>query len=304
MDKEVVVYIHCGILLSHKRKALDSVLIRWMPIIQSEVSQKEKDKYRILVHMESRKMVLMSLLQGSNGDADIENRLLDTVGEGEGGTNGKSSIGTYTLPYATLDSQGEFAAWRREVKSGAQWQPRRVGRGGKQQLQEGGDIYIYLWLIHADTWQKPTQYCKATVLQFKVNLKTHWKLKSCSLGIQKKEKYRDGTGGTWIWIKIPQVRVWTLTSTTQSRGDGTFYTESRAHTKKAEREPALTVDTALKSEATASRFRGCRPGSDLGCGWTSPPLPLRLVVAKLETRPEEWPGIRWYHAHHEMLCAH
>ena len=76
MDKEVVVYIHCGILLSHKRKALDSVLIRWMPIIQSEVSQKEKDKYRILVHMESRKMVLMSLLQGSNGDADIENRLV------------------------------------------------------------------------------------------------------------------------------------------------------------------------------------------------------------------------------------
>ena len=93
-----------------KRKALDSVLIRWMPIIQTEVSQKEKDKYRILVHMESRKMVLMSLLQGSNGDADIENRLLDTVGEGEGGTNGKSSIRTYTLPYATLDSQGEFAA--------------------------------------------------------------------------------------------------------------------------------------------------------------------------------------------------
>ena len=37
--------------------------MRWMnlePIIQSEVSQKEKDKYRILTHiyMESRKMVL------------------------------------------------------------------------------------------------------------------------------------------------------------------------------------------------------------------------------------------------------
>ena len=30
-------------------------------------------------------------------------------------------------------------------------------------------IYIYLWLIHADIWQKPTQYCKAIVLQLKIN---------------------------------------------------------------------------------------------------------------------------------------
>ena len=37
-----------------KRKAFESVLMRWMnlePIIQSEVSQKEKDKYCILMHI-------------------------------------------------------------------------------------------------------------------------------------------------------------------------------------------------------------------------------------------------------------
>ena len=37
-----------------KRNAFESVLVRWMnlePIIQSEVSQKEKDKYRILMHI-------------------------------------------------------------------------------------------------------------------------------------------------------------------------------------------------------------------------------------------------------------
>ena len=42
-----------------KRNAFESVLMRWMnlgPIIQSEVSQKEKEKYHILTHiyMESR----------------------------------------------------------------------------------------------------------------------------------------------------------------------------------------------------------------------------------------------------------
>ena len=37
-----------------KKNAFESVLMRWMnlePIIQSEVSQKEKDKYRILMHI-------------------------------------------------------------------------------------------------------------------------------------------------------------------------------------------------------------------------------------------------------------
>ena len=48
MDKEVVVHLHNGILLSLKRNTFESVLMRWMnlePIIQTEVSQKEKDKY-------------------------------------------------------------------------------------------------------------------------------------------------------------------------------------------------------------------------------------------------------------------
>ena len=37
-----------------KGKAFELVLMRWMnlePIIQSEVSQKEKDKYHILIHI-------------------------------------------------------------------------------------------------------------------------------------------------------------------------------------------------------------------------------------------------------------
>ena len=54
LDKEVVAHIHNGILLSLKRNTFESVLMRWMnlePIIQSELSQKEKDKYCILTHI-------------------------------------------------------------------------------------------------------------------------------------------------------------------------------------------------------------------------------------------------------------
>ena len=37
-------------------------------------------------------------MQGKNRNVDIENGLVSIVGEGEGGTSGKSSIDIYTLP--------------------------------------------------------------------------------------------------------------------------------------------------------------------------------------------------------------
>ena len=36
-----------------------------------------------------------------------------------------------------------------------------------REVQEGGDI-LYLWLIHVNVGQKPRQYCKANILQFKI----------------------------------------------------------------------------------------------------------------------------------------
>ena len=54
MDKKAVVHIHNGVLLAVKKNSFESVLMRWMklePIIQSEVSQKEKHQYSILTHI-------------------------------------------------------------------------------------------------------------------------------------------------------------------------------------------------------------------------------------------------------------
>ena len=51
-----------------KRNEFESVIVRWMnleSVIQSEVSQKEKDKYHMLSHIYgSRKMMLMNLFAG------------------------------------------------------------------------------------------------------------------------------------------------------------------------------------------------------------------------------------------------
>ena len=55
MDKEVVVHYNTKEYYSAiKRNSFESVLRRWMnleSILQSEVSQKEKDKYHILMHI-------------------------------------------------------------------------------------------------------------------------------------------------------------------------------------------------------------------------------------------------------------
>ena len=63
-----------------KWNTFESVLMMWMnlqPVLQSELSQEEKDKYLSIyilmyIYMESRKMIPM-YLQGNNGETDIEN---------------------------------------------------------------------------------------------------------------------------------------------------------------------------------------------------------------------------------------
>ena len=54
MDKNAVVHIHIGDYPAIKKNVFESVLMRCMklePIIQSEVSQKEKHQISILMHI-------------------------------------------------------------------------------------------------------------------------------------------------------------------------------------------------------------------------------------------------------------
>ena len=80
MDKEDVVCVHNGILLSLKRSAFESILMRWVnlePIIQSEVSQKEKKKILCInaCIWNLERWYKWSYVQGHKGDMDVKNRL-------------------------------------------------------------------------------------------------------------------------------------------------------------------------------------------------------------------------------------
>ena len=43
------------------------------------------------------------------------------------------------------------------------------GVGGGTEVQEVGDVYVCLWLILVNVWQKVTQCCKQIIHQLKPN---------------------------------------------------------------------------------------------------------------------------------------
>ena len=90
------------------------------PILQSDVSQEEKDKYCILmyIYIQNLEMVLKNLFAGKQW----RNRHREqTYGHGERGgegeMDGKSNMETY-ITICKTDSQGEFAVCLRELKQG------------------------------------------------------------------------------------------------------------------------------------------------------------------------------------------
>ena len=111
------------------------------PTIQSEVSQ--KDKYSIQhIYMESRKMVLKKLLTGEQ----LKHRE-QTYGHGERGGEdemyGRSNIET-SMIICKIDSQWEFAVWLGKLLTGALYQLRLVGWGGRWGGSKGrGYMCIY-----------------------------------------------------------------------------------------------------------------------------------------------------------------
>ena len=121
-----------------KRNSFESVLMRLMnlePIIQSEVSQKEKDKYHILTH-------IYAIQKNGSEDfiyrAEMEKHTQRTDlwiwgGGGEDEIYGKSNMETY-ITICKIDSQWEFAVCLRKLKQGLcinleGWEGGSKGRG-------------------------------------------------------------------------------------------------------------------------------------------------------------------------------
>ena len=93
-------------------------------------------------------------LQGSNRDADIENRFVDTVREGEGCTNWKINIETYTSPHVKQRANGKFLNMKnRELNLMlvTTWGEGH-GMGCGREVKDRGNI-CSPWLIYFVVWQ-------------------------------------------------------------------------------------------------------------------------------------------------------
>ena len=55
-------------------------------------------------------------------------------------------------------------------ESGKTWRLNNNKYFMSKTIRQGGDICVYLWLIHAEAWQTITKFCKAIILQLKKNL--------------------------------------------------------------------------------------------------------------------------------------
>ena len=108
-------------------------------------------------------------MQNRKRDTDVQNRLLDSVGEGKGGMFQENSIETCILSRV---KQITSPGWMHET--GAQgWCTGKTQRDGMGREAGGGSgwgTHVNPWLIHVSVWQKPLQYCKVISLQLiKIN---------------------------------------------------------------------------------------------------------------------------------------
>ena len=92
-------------------------------------------------------------MQDSNRDTDVRNRLLNYVGEGEGGTIWENSTETCILLYvkqmtsaSSVHEAGhsKLVLWDKPEGWG--------GEGGWRGVQDGG-THVHPWMIHVDVWQ-------------------------------------------------------------------------------------------------------------------------------------------------------
>ena len=145
--------------------------MRWMklePIIQNEVSQKEKHQYSILT-------CIYGIQKDGNDnpicetakDTDVKNRLLDSVGEGEGGMIWENGIEICILP--CKKQRPVYARYR--IQDAWGWCTGLIQRDDMR-WEVGREFRIGNSCTPvADPCQcmaKPIQYCKANKVKIKI----------------------------------------------------------------------------------------------------------------------------------------
>ena len=148
--------------------------MRWMklePILHSEVSQKDKDQYSIL-------MYIYGILKDGNDNPICKTEKETQMYRTDFGILGeKARVGwsqrtalkqVYHQVWSRLPAQ--VGCMRQVLRAGAPGRPSGMGWGGRWEGYSGCGTHVNPWLIHVNVWQKSLQYCKVISLQLiKIN---------------------------------------------------------------------------------------------------------------------------------------
>ena len=154
-----------------KNNSFESVLMRWLklePIIQSEVSQKDKDQCSIVMH-----------IYGISKDGS-DNSICKTEKETQMYRTDfwtlweKARLGCFertSLKHAYSQvwnrSPAQAGCMRQMLGPGALGRPRGIGWRGRWERGSGWGIHVNPWLIHVNVWQKPLQHFKVISLKLR-----------------------------------------------------------------------------------------------------------------------------------------
>ena len=157
-----------------KKNIFESVLVRWMklePIIRSEVSQKDKDQYSILMH-------IYGILKDGNDNpickTEKETQMYRTdfwtLWEKARVRCFERTASKHLYYLGWNRSPDRVGCMRQVLGPGALGRPRGIGWRGRWEGRSGWGLHVNPWLIHVNVWQKPLQYCKVISLQLiKIN---------------------------------------------------------------------------------------------------------------------------------------
>ena len=146
-----------------KKNSFESVLMRWMklePIIQSEVSQKNKHQYSILTQT-------YGILKDGNNNpiyrTEKETQMYRTNfwtlwEKAKVGWSERTAL-KHVYYQVWNRSPAQVGRMRQVLRAGALGRPKGMGWGGRWEGASGWGTHVNPWLIHVNVWQKPLQYC-------------------------------------------------------------------------------------------------------------------------------------------------
>ena len=145
-----------------KKNSFESVLLRWIklePIIQSEVSQKDKHQY-------SNDNPICK----TEKETQMYRTDFWTIWEKVRVGWSERTASKHIYCQVWNRSPVQVGCMRQVLRTGALGWPRGMGWGGRCEGGSRWGTHVNPWLIHVNVWQKPLQYCKVISLQLiKIN---------------------------------------------------------------------------------------------------------------------------------------